>query len=140
MFRAVPTLRHNIDAFGWHAYAPDAAAAVARLRTVRAILRREGAPDVPIYITEFGWPTAGSRSISEAKRAQDLSTFVHLVASSGCGVGLISAYAWLTKEEDPTNRENWYGLANFDGTLKPAALSYAAAVRETADTAEASGC
>lgn len=140
MFHAEPSLRHNLDAFGWHAYAPDAVADMAQVRSVRAILRKEGASNVPIELTEFGWPTAGFGAIPEATRADDLSTFARLVSSSDCGVGLVSAYAWLTPEENPVDNEDWYGLAKLQGTLKPSGLAYTVAVRKAADKPEAGHC
>jgi hypothetical protein len=140
MFSAVPSLRKELDAFGWHAYAPNAATAIERIRTVRAILRAEGAGQVPIEITEFGWPTSGIDAVSEAVRAEDLSTFVHAVASSGCGVGIMSAYDWLTSEENAADYQDWFGLANLNDTVKPAGLAYTSAVQAAANETETGSC
>jgi polysaccharide biosynthesis protein PslG len=140
MFHAEPSLRRALDAFGWHPYAANAKEAMSQVRSVRAILREEGAPRVPIELTEFGWSTAGSSATPENMRTKDLSIFVHLVASSDCGVGLVSAYAWLTSEDSPASTEDWYGLANPNATLKPAGVSYTTAVREAAGRPETGTC
>lgn len=140
MFHAEPSLRRALDAFGWHPYASDTKEAMSQVRSIRAILREEGVPHVPIELTEFGWSTAGSIATPEKVRTEDLSAFVHLVSSSGCGVGLVSAYAWLTSEGSPVNAEDWYGLADPNDTLKPAGVSYTSAVREVADRPETGSC
>ncbi len=140
MFSAEPSLRKELDAFGWHAYAPNVATAIDRIHTVRAILRAEGAGQVPIEISEFGWPTSGNNAVSEAVRAEDLSTFVNAVVTSGCGVGLMAAYDWLTPEENSADFQDWFGLANLDDTMKPAGLSYTSAVQAAANEAEKGSC
>jgi hypothetical protein len=78
--------------------------------------------------------------VSEPARAEDLSTFVRVVASSGCGVGLVSADDWLTSEENSANYQDWFGLADLNDTIKPAGLAYTSAVQTAANEAESGGC
>lgn len=140
MFHAVPNLGSDIDAFGWHAYDSDARTALSEIRALRHLLRNEGAEDVPIDVTEFGWSTSGPGAISEATRVKYISTFVKLISQSGCDVRLVADYAWLTADKNPKDTQQWYGLANYNGTLKPAGLAYARSLQAPQSNATSSIC
>ncbi len=52
----------HFDALAFHAYAPDASAAMQRVGLVRQLMNQHGAGRLPIWITEFGWASGGPPS------------------------------------------------------------------------------
>jgi len=81
-------------------------------------------PDIPIYITEVGWPTAvgqpptgDSLQWTEAEQAQNITNFVNWAK----GTGYIQDVTIFNYRDYGTN--DWYGIESASGTHK---LSYAA--------------
>jgi hypothetical protein len=125
MYAARPDLRGNVDAIGWHAYAPGVRGVIDGVRSLRHTLEQLGDPGVPIHITELGWPTHGTDKnakpivVSEDARAQSLETAAEALARSDCNVGAVIPYTWTTPERSVHDEEDWYGIRHPDGSSTP---------------------
>jgi hypothetical protein len=133
MYAARPELRGNVDAIGWHAYAPRVSGMIAGVRSLRRTLELLGDGDVPIHLTEIGWPTSGTGSVarivmSESERAPSLELATEAFARSDCGVTSVIPYTWTTPEKDPHQGEDWYGLRHPDGRPSPSSDAFARVV------------
>jgi hypothetical protein len=121
MYAARPDLRGKVDAIGWHAYAKTPKAIVRGVRDLRRTLRRLGEGDMPIHITELGWPTKGHFPIviGEIARAVSLENAAETLARSDCGIASVVVYTWTSAERDPEDKEDWYGIRHPDGSPSP---------------------
>jgi exo-beta-1,3-glucanase (GH17 family) len=125
MYAARPDLRGNVDAIGWHAYAPTVSGVIDGVRSLRHTLEQLGDPGVPIHITELGWPTHGTDKraapivVSEDARAQSLETAAEALARSDCDVRAVIPYTWTTPEKNIDDEEDWYGIRHPDGSPTP---------------------
>jgi hypothetical protein len=125
MYAARPDLRGNVDAIGWHAYGPTVNDLARGVRGLRQALVRLGDPDVPIHLTELGWPTHGTDPkakpivVSEDARAALLEVAAEAFARSDCNVAAVIPYTWTTPEKDVNNEEDWYGIRHPDGSATP---------------------
>src|SRR4051812_41677958 len=125
MYAARPELRGNVDAIGWHSYAPTPAGIFRAVRGLRQTLERLGDADVPINVTELGWPTHGTGKdvqpivVSEDARAASLELTAETLARSDCKVGAVIPYTWTTPEKNTDNVEDWYGIRHPDGSATP---------------------
>jgi hypothetical protein len=125
MYAARPDLRGNVDAIGWHAYAPTPAGIIRGVRGLRQTLERLGDSDVPINITELGWPTHGTSKeakpivVSEDARAMSLEVTAEALSRSDCNIGAVVPYTWTTPEQDVNSAEDWYGMRHPDGSASP---------------------
>jgi hypothetical protein len=130
MYAARPELRGNVDAIGWHAYAPTVNGMIRGVRGLRVTLERLGERDVPIHLTELGWPTNGNDPIviGENARAASLEAAGDAFARSDCGIDAVIAYTWMTPEKDPAHLEDWYGLRHPDGSPSPSSEAFARVV------------
>lgn len=52
-------VKRHFDGVGLHPYVADVRAMAGQLTTMRRIMRRQGDPRTPIYITEMGWGSRG---------------------------------------------------------------------------------
>lgn len=131
MYTARPELRGNVDAVGWHPYAPTVAGAIGSVRALRRSLEQLGDRLVPIHLTEVGWPTSGQGRdivLGEEERAVALEATTEALARSDCGVEAVIPYTWTTPERDATDIEDWYGLRHPDGRPSPSSDAYARVV------------
>lgn len=123
--------RNLLQAVAVHPYAGTAAGVIGNVAAVRSFLDGHGALDVPIDVTEFGWPTRGDSSslglptMSDAQRATALSQVTGTLARSDCGVERILPHTWVTQENSLTDAAQWFGLANPNGSLTRSAIGYA---------------
>lgn len=119
----------KLDAVGQHPYDTSVAATVADVRNLRLAMDHEGDANVPIYVTEFGWPTSGSATwtttMSDATRAVDLTQAIEQLGQSDCGIEGILPYSWVTAQSDPNDVNDFFGLVSPDGspTRSSAAVS-----------------
>jgi hypothetical protein len=122
MYAARPDLRGNVDALGWHAYAPRVEGLLTGLRDLRATLELEGEPDLPLQVTELGWPTGGNDPtvLRESARATALETAADRIARSDCGVSSVIAYTWRTPRHDATG----FGIRRPDGRPGPSSRAF----------------
>jgi hypothetical protein len=127
MYAARPDLRGKVDALGWHAYAPRVEGSLRGLRDLRATLELEGEPDLPVHVTELGWPTAGDDPtvLPEPARATALESAADRIARSDCGVSSLVAYTWRTPRHDATG----FGIRRPDGRPGPSSRAFIRVVR-----------
>jgi hypothetical protein len=52
-----------------------------------------------------------------------------MLAHTDCDIDRVSAYAWIGPEQNSGDREQWFGIARADGSNKPTADAYEAAVK-----------
>jgi hypothetical protein len=131
MLAARPQLRGHIDGVAIHPYArPDAM--VAKIRLDRAALVALGMPNVPLYVTEFGWGTQPSSSIDYAPATVRPSYIRRAFADLGhlrCGLAATILYTWVTPEADPSTVEDWYGIHPPHGGADPSTAAFAQGLR-----------
>jgi len=127
MYAARPGLRGNVDALGWHAYAPRVEGLLKGLRELRATLELEGEAGLPVHVTELGWPTAGDDPtvLPEPARAAALETAADRIARSDCGVSALIAYTWSTPRHDATG----FGIRRPDGRPGPSSRAFIRVVK-----------
>jgi hypothetical protein len=127
MYAARPGLRGNVDALGWHAYAPRVEGLLNGLRELRAALELEGEANLPVHVTELGWPTAGDDPtvLREPARAAALETAADRIARSDCGVSALIAYTWRTPRHDRTG----FGIRRPDGRPGPSSRAFLRVVK-----------
>jgi polysaccharide biosynthesis protein PslG len=126
MFAQRPDLRGAVDGVGLHPYQASVADTYMRIALVRQAVDQLAGPGVPIDVTEFGWTTT---TVSDSTRAADLSALATALPRSGCGIDRLLAYAWTTRESDPSNSEDWFGIWNLDGSPRASGLAYLGAVQ-----------
>jgi hypothetical protein len=127
MYAHRPDLKGAVDAVGYHPYAKEPKGVYDKIAAFRRDLDSIAGPGVPMELTEIGWTTVDT---SEANRATYLREVASTLARTDCGVERVSAYAWLGPEQVASDREQWFGIANRDGSNKPSASAYAAAVHQ----------
>ena len=119
----------QIDAVAQHPYDLTPAATINDVVRLRSALDSAGDTAVPIDVTEFGWATSGSGSyttiLTDAARATAMTQTLQTLATSDCGVERILPYAWNTAQANPLNIEDWWGLANVDGSATASSTALA---------------
>jgi hypothetical protein len=130
----------QVDGIGLHPYAVTAAAYIDQVLADTHEFRRVldvdiGIPQVDIYITEVGWTTSGSATWFEAvpddgpdgtpNRREAIDKTADLLTRSNCGIRAFQPHTWWSPEQNPDNLEDWFGVANQDGSLKPSGQAYA---------------
>jgi hypothetical protein len=126
MYAHRPDLKGTVDAVALHPYANTPQRVYEKLAAFRKDLDAIAGPGVPIELTEIGWTTT---DVSESTRAQYLGEVASTLGRTDCGVDRVTAYAWLGPEQVASDREQWFGIANSDGSNKPSATAYAESVR-----------
>jgi polysaccharide biosynthesis protein PslG len=126
MYAHRPDLKGNVDAVGFHPYAQDPQSVYAKIAAFRQELDDIAGPGVPLELTEIGWTTV---DVSETERADYMRDVTSTLAHSDCDVERVSAYAWIGPEQNASDREQWFGIAHADGSNKPTADAYEAAVK-----------
>jgi hypothetical protein len=119
-----PGLIAEMDAVAFHPYGTTFANTGARVRVLREWLDQHGAAALPIEVTETGWATP---PLPEADRATRMANLVRGLSQSSCGISRIIPYTWMTFESD-SNPEEWFGIANWDGSMKPTGIALTAAM------------
>lgn len=133
MRRAVshrPEIGKLADAIGFHPYAPDVAGVLDHVATFRRGLEDIGLGELPIELSEAGWPTQGpAYAVEEAERAELLPELARMTWAGGCNVDGLAIYAWRTPESAPDQSDLWYGIAD-PATAEPyeSADAYAAEI------------
>jgi len=124
MYRHRSDLDDKVDAFGFHPYNPSAEDMLATVADIRRVLERVD-PGVPMELTEAGFDTLRN---PEAQRAIELQELVRGVRDAKLNVSALHVFSASTIEHDPLKWDQWLGLWNDDGTPKPSAVAYLAAV------------
>jgi len=115
------------DAVAVHLYDQDPDGDISLIGWLRAKMRAAGLESASVLVTEYGWHThGGPGSISEDLRAELERDFASQAPRLNCDVIGIAPHAWVTAEQDPDNRENWWGVADPDtGEPYPSGEAYA---------------
>jgi hypothetical protein len=145
LYAAVPDLNSFFDGVAVHPYsffAPDAGPSVApldqrfaRVGAIEQELRRRGAGDKPVWITELGWSTCELRPACTSQRDQArwLTQALALVGTRYARfVRALFVYHLDDFAGPGGDRADHYGLRDLDGSHKPAWAVVHAAAR-TAD-------
>jgi hypothetical protein len=111
----------SVDAVGLHPYEDSLGQVFQSIREVRRTLDELGGSSVPLDITEIGWSTVRT---PEAVRARRLALLARQLPQSGCKIEALIPHSWLTAEATRAQPEDWFGLANHDGSLKPSGRAY----------------
>lgn len=122
-----PDLRGNIDAVAYHPYSPTTGGVYSQLASFRHALDAAAGAGIPIEITEIGW---SSVDMPVATIGSGLANLATTLPRSDCGVDRLMPYDWVGPELDPTDREQWFGIENRDGTPKASGAAYAGAVQQ----------
>ena len=127
---AQPGTRHCFDAIAYHPYpypftSPEAAvgdrgSVIGAVDQLRAVLRRDGLPRMPLWNTEVGWPTSPrGNGVTEARQARYVARLQLL--SWARGVPLLTWYTWGdAADASGANQEAHFGFFRLDGSAKPA--------------------
>jgi polysaccharide biosynthesis protein PslG len=135
LLSAAPGLRGHIDGVGIHPYASNALGVLATVGHARATLATLGLGSVPLYVTEFGWPTMPAHSqywAPESLRPRYIQSTVSALGHTNCGVASAVLYTWVTPERDPANREDWFGIHSPTGADTPDARALTTGLRAAA--------
>jgi hypothetical protein len=114
MVSAASQLRGHVDGVALHPYGAPAVV-VSRVRGARAALVSLGMGAVPLYVTEFGWTTQPAGAVGYApagRRPADIEGVLETLGHLRCGLAATLLYTWVTPERDPTDSQDWYGIAN----------------------------
>lgn len=104
--------------------------AIDRVEALQRALTRDGAPPVPVYVSEVGWPTAPLTPcvITPQQQADHLAQFLFWAAATPWIKG-----AWVYQLKDQgthlNDLDNNFGIFTFDYKPKPAACAVREAVR-----------
>jgi len=140
LLAAAPDLRGRIDGVGIHPYAPNPLSVLATVGRARAALAALGLGSVPLYVTEFGWPTLPAHSqywAPESLRPRYIRSTIAALGHTNCGVAMTVLYTWVTPESDPANREDWFGIHSPAGTDTPDVRALTAGLRAAAASSPA---
>lgn len=102
----------HFDAMALHPYTRPSAPSFSLLDISKKIMEANGDEDLPVYITEVGWPTGSSASsVSEATQATYLKQLFNLANSKNYkNIKLLCWYDFKDDGTDLANSENNYGL------------------------------
>lgn len=109
---AEPRLRHEIDVVGVHTYGRDPRVLMRELAIDRNALRSAGIRRKPMSLNEVGWPTAGPGAVPERRRAVYYRQLTRAITSTGCGLDSFAPFAWTTPQLNPSNPNDWFGIAS----------------------------
>lgn len=114
LLAADPGLAGHVDGVSIHPYGHTPARVIDRVRSIRAGMVALGLGGVPLYVTEVGWttrPRGWLDYLPERLRPGYLATTLSELGHLDCGLAAVTAYTWVSQESDPSNGEQWYGIA-----------------------------
>ncbi|MGH2951865.1 MAG: hypothetical protein ACRDKX_07475, partial [Solirubrobacterales bacterium] len=123
-----PGARESFDAFGIHPYSPKFSGVIDQIRKLRSVAKRHGDGGVAIWVTEFGWASAGPKTEPLVKGTRGQArllkrTYRELLRKRGAW-NVRGAY-WYAWRDTPSGEAicKWCpqsGLYAVDGSPKPA--------------------
>jgi len=125
MFAHRPEVRTDVDLWGIHPYQETIYWTFRRLAVWRQALDLLAGRREPIAINEVGYTTT---KVSEELRGQELTDLTQQLPRSGCDIYEFFPFEWTSRELDPNNPEDWFGVWNADGTPKPSGRQFVDAV------------
>ncbi len=134
MVAADPSLRGRIPEVAIHPYASNVQGVLGIVAQFRQAMIAAGMPRTPMLVNEFGWHTSGGQmptwAASEGQRAGLIAGVTNRLWRSNCGVSGMAPYSWITMEQNPSDSEQWYGLADpTTGAPHPSGLAYGQQIR-----------
>jgi hypothetical protein len=126
MYAHRPDLVGKVDGIGLHPYQATVGDTYMRLAKFRQGINAIVGAAMPIEITEVGWATT---AVSDSERGADLSALAQTLPRSDCNVDRFIPYTWITEEQNGSDSEQWFGIANADGSVKPSGQGYLNAVQ-----------
>jgi hypothetical protein len=132
MFAMRPGLRGHVDGVGIHLYGHSSGAVLSVLAGARGALVALALGSVPIYVTEFGWPTrppGGLDQVPASRRPGDIRRTTAALGHLDCGVAMAVLYTWVTPQRNPDNREDWFGIHSPTGGSTPDTRAFTAGLR-----------
>jgi hypothetical protein len=136
MLASRPALRGHVDGVGIHPYAPSPRGVLAGLVSARTTMTAIGLGPVPIYVTEFGWPTQPPGALDrvpEHRRSGDILRTVTVLGHLNCEIAMAILYTWVTPARDPRNREDWFGIHSRSDSATPDTVALTAGLRAAAE-------
>ncbi len=133
LLSASPELRGHIDGVGIHPYGANPLAVLGAVRAARLALDSLGLGAVPLYVTEFGWTTLPPGAMDWAaasRRPAYITQTLTALGHTDCGIAEVLLYTWVTPERDPTNAQDWFGIASPAGGSTPDSQAFAAGLAE----------
>jgi hypothetical protein len=128
MLAARPELRRKLDVIGVHAYGAAPRGVLDRLAEQRRAIDATALRGKPLSFNETGWYTSGIGPlppVDEEQRAAYLAETTDAVARSNCGLASFAPHTWTTREVDPLDIEDFYGIADpKSGDPYPSADAY----------------
>jgi len=124
----------GMDAMYIHPYSFTPAPEVrirAWIRNRREYCEKLAGRKLDVYVTEYGWPTAPKdkrgHSCSERQQAQRTTRESLMLYAEGCKT--LIPHWMADREQDPSEREHWFGLFRLCGEPKPVVVAHAACAR-----------
>lgn len=131
-FYRVRNIERSFDALGVHAYARNHRGIKGVLVRTRDLLSRLGDKRRPIWLTEFGYASDGSKSpfvSTEQGQANKLAKTIALLRRTRerFRLGTVTSYRWRDSRPPSGGQGDWQefaGLFRDDGSVKPACRAY----------------
>lgn len=126
----------EVDGIGVHPYALNAAGSARLLVKARSILDNAGLNEIPLWVTEVGYPTEGwylTRLNNRRYPEEIIKTMCYSIAVGAETVHWYKIYDHKLPEEveNTWDSEDFFGLAYEDFRVKPAWHAYASMARLT---------
>jgi hypothetical protein len=115
MVAARPELLAKVDAVAIHIYDATPADVLRDLAWFRGRLAGAGLERTPMVLNETGWYTQGRGGLPatpDPRRAVYLRRLAETAPRTDCGLIGFAPHTWVTRERNPDDPEDWYGLAN----------------------------
>ena len=128
LLAAEPRLRGALDGIAIHPYGVDAKDVLATVVGTSRTLRALSLDRVPLYVTEFGWTTSPRGALDygpASRRPQLIEQTLRALGGSGCGIAAVLLHTWVTREHDPADREQWFGISPPGGGRSPDVTAFA---------------
>ena len=125
----------DMDFLTIHPYSPDftsspeASELRQRIRNYRKLLREELGRELPLYVTEIGWPTPPRGPFPNTERQQAAYTARASLIMLAEDIRGIMPYCIGQSEQDPADKEHFFGFFRKNGTPKPVVAAYATTAR-----------
>jgi hypothetical protein len=134
LLAADPGVASQIDGVSIHPYASTPNRVFMAIRGARLAMRSHGLGSVPLFVTEVGWTTHGSgfNSATAAARPGYISATLATLGHTDCGISAVLLYAWTTKERNPSDPEDWYGISPLGAGGSADTAAFAAALATAA--------
>lgn len=123
------------DELGFHPYAPTSFGVLENVRAIRKVMRRHHDTHTPVWVTEVGWSTRGSKGVSEAAQADRTAAALEYVARArkACKVQRYMAFTYYSLE-DPNDPWTYAGLTHRNLSPRPAWPQFVEAARYVRDS------